>query len=270
MKKKIEDYPWWPKLVAKKDDKSLRELSAEFGASPAAISNALKRNNLSRESAQSGPKKYRKAAATTKKAAPKKAAPKKAAPKKAAPKKAAPKKAAPKKAAPKKAAPKKAAPKKAAPKKAAPKKAAPRKAAPKARPVRKTRPAKAPSSRPARTAPRKRRISVLEKYQDQMGKVVDREIAEKAGVTVSAVTNYRKRHNIPPATGRGRPRRSPGAPSVTRSAGRRRTSALAFQVMVGGDVLVVVASNIVEAAQRASAAGRGDVTRIELIGPAMT
>jgi len=103
-----------------------------------------------------------------------------------------------------------------------------------------------------------------------MGKVVDREIAEKAGVTVSAVTNYRKRHNIPPATGRGRPRRTPLAVPASRPASRRRAGVMAYQVVIGGETLVVVATNIVEAAQRASAAGRGDVTRIELIGPAMT
>ena len=59
MKKKMENQAWWPKLVAQKDTKSLRELSAEFGVSPAAISNAFKRNKVKRKPARSGPKKYR-------------------------------------------------------------------------------------------------------------------------------------------------------------------------------------------------------------------
>jgi hypothetical protein len=102
-----------------------------------------------------------------------------------------------------------------------------------------------------------------------MGKVVDRVIAEKAGVTVSAVTNYRKRHKIAPATGRGRPRRTPAAPAAARSTGRRRVAAQAYSVEIAGEKVVVVASNIVEAAQRASAAGRGEVTKIKLLGPAI-
>jgi hypothetical protein len=268
VKKKMEEQAWWPKMVAKKDSMSLRELSAEFGVSPAAISNAFKRNKIKRTSVRSGPKKFRGGDKPAAQAAPKR---KKAAAKKAAPKKAAPKKVAVKKAAAKKAAPKKVAVKKAAPKKTAAKKAASKSAAPKKTVLRKARTAKAPS---APTGTRKRRTSVLAQFKDQMGKVVDREIAEKAGVTVSAVTNYRNRHNIAPATGRGRPRLS--AAPASRAAvdsrsttARRRKGARAYQIELGGNTLVVVAADIVEAAQRASAAGKGEVTKIYLLGPAL-
>ena len=54
--KKLEDRPWWPELVELKDVMSLRELSARFGAAPAAISNALKRNNMDRNPAPPGPR----------------------------------------------------------------------------------------------------------------------------------------------------------------------------------------------------------------------
>jgi len=220
VRKKIEEQPWWPKLVKKKDTKSLRELGDEFGVSAAAISNALKRNKLTRKPARSGPRGTKGTAGATSAASAKKAAPRKTTPKKTA--------------------------------------------------ARRVARSKTPTVKAARPGGLKRgRRSVLAKYQDQMGKVVDREIAEKAGVTVSAVTNYRKRHNIPPATGRGRPRRSPLAPAV-RTSTRRRTGAMAFQVAIGSETLVVVAKDIVAAAQRATAAGRGEVTRIELIGAAIT
>lgn len=56
MMKKLEDRPWWPELVALKDVLSLRELGERFGAAPAAISNALKRNGMDRNGAPPGPR----------------------------------------------------------------------------------------------------------------------------------------------------------------------------------------------------------------------
>ena len=58
--KRIDKQPWWPELVELKDELSLRELSERFGASPAAIANALKRNGIKRRSAPAGPRKARK------------------------------------------------------------------------------------------------------------------------------------------------------------------------------------------------------------------
>ena len=110
------------------------------------------------------------------------------------------------------------------------------------------------------------RRSKLARYRDQMGKVVDREIAEMAGVTTSAVTNYRKRHNIKAAVGRGRPRRRPEAAAPA----RRRGTLYGYRVLIGKDAYVVVARNITEAAKKATASRRGVVKQIELLGRAIS
>lgn len=57
--KRLEDREWWPELVALKDVFSLRELAERFGAAPAAIANALRRNKLDRAPAPSGPRVHR-------------------------------------------------------------------------------------------------------------------------------------------------------------------------------------------------------------------
>ena len=179
--KKVEMRPWWPELLKVKDELSLREMSDRFGASPAAIANALKRNGIRRRSAPAGP-----------------------------------------------------------------------------RPSRKT--PKSVKRGPGRP-------SVLDHYQDQMGKVVDREIAEQAGVTVSAVTNYRKRHNIEATQERGRPRKRP---EVTAAVQRRPVSnSRGYRVVIGGEPYVVIATDIAEAADKARKVGRGEVTQIELLGRAL-
>lgn len=59
--KRLEDRDWWPELVALKDVFSLRELAERFGAAPAAIANALRRNKLDRAPAPSGPRAHRSA-----------------------------------------------------------------------------------------------------------------------------------------------------------------------------------------------------------------
>jgi len=176
--KKLEEQPWWSELVAAKDSLSLRQLGERFGASPAAISNALKRNGISRISSPAGPRNRRAGPA----------------------------------------------------------------------PVR-----------------RRGRQSTLDQYADEMGTVVDREIAAKAGVTVSAVTNYRRRNNIQAAARRGRPRLRQ-EPVASGSILAREASKSGFKVLVDGEAFVVVADNIAEAATAAAASGRGEVTRIEWIG----
>lgn len=57
--RRLEERPWWPDLVALKDVLSLRELGARFGAAPAAIANALRRNNMDRAAAPPGPRSTR-------------------------------------------------------------------------------------------------------------------------------------------------------------------------------------------------------------------
>lgn len=195
--KRLEENPWWPELVAKKDSMSLRELAKEFGSTAGSINKALKRNGLERKHAPSGPRTTRSDAAP-------------AAAKKTAPKKVAPKKAVAKKAAPKKAAPKKAAAKKVAPKKAAPKAAAPKAAAPKA------------AKRPGPKGLRASTAAKLEPYISMLGEVADGEIASMAGISIQTVARVRKEKGIAPRRGRGAaaktvvsnvPRRRPGRPS---------------------------------------------------------
>ncbi len=181
--KKLEHQAWWPDLIEVKDALSLRELSARFGASPAAIANALKRNGIKRRAAPAGPRRTRKANAQK------------------------------------------------------------------------------PEARGRR--------SKLDKFVSQMGTVVDREIAEKAGVTVSAVTNYRKRNNIKASAKRGRPRRRPEG-SVAVETVRRSSGAMGYKVVIGGEAFVVIAADIAEAAVAAAKCGRGEVTHIELLGRALS
>ena len=167
-------------MVALKDSYSLRELSERFGASPAAIANALRRNGIRRKSAPAGPRGARKL--------------------------------------------------------------------------------RQGSKRPGRQ-------SVLDKYQSQMGQVVDREIAEMAGVTVSAVTNYRRRHNIQASTTRGRPRKGLGNTGPAHPVGR---GARGYRVVINGEAFVIIAGDIAEAAEKARAVGRGEVTQIELLGRSLS
>jgi len=54
--KKLEDREWWSEMVQLKDVLSLRELAERYDVAPAAISNALKRNNLARNAAPPGPR----------------------------------------------------------------------------------------------------------------------------------------------------------------------------------------------------------------------
>ena len=179
--KKIEDQPWWDELLSVKDALSLRQLSERFGASPAAIANALKRNGIARKAAPAGPRGRR--------------------------------------------------------------------------------------NRDTPGRPRGRQ-SKLDKYIDQIGKVVDREIAERAGVTVSAVTNYRKRNNIKASGKRGRPRVRPN-PSVLAESVPTSKGASGYKVIIGGEAFVVIASDIAQAAAAAAQSGRGEVTHIELLGRAL-
>lgn len=179
--RRIDQQKWWPELVELKDELSLRELSERFGASPAAIANALKRNGIKRKAAPAGPRKGPKVKSPVKK-------------------------------------------------------------------------------RPGRP-------SVLDEYQHKMGTLVDREIAEMAGVTVSAVTNYRRRHNIKASSARGRPRKPVGATSVVGSV--RRSVNRGYRVVIKGEAYVVIARDIAEAAAKARSAGRGEVTQIELLGRAL-
>jgi hypothetical protein len=52
----LEKNAWWIDLIADKDSLSLRQLGEKYKCTPGAITNALKRSGLTRESAPSGPR----------------------------------------------------------------------------------------------------------------------------------------------------------------------------------------------------------------------
>ncbi len=54
--KRLELRAWWPDLLQQKDSCSLRELGERFGVSPGAINAALKRNGIQRCPARPGPR----------------------------------------------------------------------------------------------------------------------------------------------------------------------------------------------------------------------
>lgn len=199
---KLEDRPWWPDLVALKDVLSLREMSARFGAAPAAVSNALKRNGFDRVSSPPGPRERRDPRV---------------------------------------------------------KEAAQRALAEAGEMQADTDADGRPQSR-GRLAP----------YRHLIGTKIDREVAELAGVSVSAVTNYRRRHDIPAATrleAAGPSEPSPDmAPTHTHGI---LVQGKGFRVTIGGNDFVVVADDIVQAARIACDSQRGRVVRVELLGGAI-
>lgn len=54
--RRIETYDWWPEVLLLKDDLSLRELAARFDVTPGAISAALRRTGTTRTPAPPGPR----------------------------------------------------------------------------------------------------------------------------------------------------------------------------------------------------------------------
>jgi len=109
---------------------------------------------------------------------------------------------------------------------------------------------------------RKRRSSRIDPFAELLGTVPDRVVAEKAGVSLNAVRNYRVKHGIA-AAGRGRPKAGtvpqPGAVAAVEAS-------TAWQVtLASGDVLAVIAPELVQAADMASRLGV--VTEIRRVGP---
>ena len=172
--------------------------------------------------------------------------------------------------------------------KKAAKAAAPKKSAKKA--------AKRKVEAPKKTEGKQKRFrkSKLDPYAHLIGKMPDKEVAAMAGTTPDGVRMYRLRHGIPAVshTTRGRPRKvdapapkktkaAPKAAPPKRAAGPKATSkvskaisaAQAFEVLVrnkGDDTTyVVVAGDIVGAAQRSSAAGKGTVVGIRHLAEAL-
>ena len=181
-----------------------------------------------------------------------------------------------------------------APKKTAKKAATPKKAAAKSAPKKKTATKKAATKKAA--SDKKFRRSKLDPYSHLIGKLPDREVADMAGTTPDGVRMYRLRHGIPAASRsqRGQPRKVE-APKATKKAAPKKaakktapkkaakktaaapraavSTSHAYEVTVrsGADdaIYVVVAGDIVAAAQQASGAGRGNVVGVRHLAEAL-
>ena len=127
-------------------------------------------------------------------------------------------------------------------------------------------------------ATRKKRRSKLDPYLNQVGKVPDREIAERAGVSPDAVRMFRQRHKIPSyrnylKTQSSPPRPAP-APAPARSskkaAGGRRAFLLTLKSAKKESEWVILASDIIDAASQAEASGQGEVVALRYLGEVLS
>lgn len=103
--------------------------------------------------------------------------------------------------------------------------------------------------------------AALAAVASELGRVPDAVIAERAGVSRSAVTQYRARHGIP-AGGRE------SAPAAVQAAPPARGARVGFEVTVRGragqETLTVIAADAAAAA--VAAAGQGEVLALRRIG----
>lgn len=243
--KRLEDRPWWPELVSLKDTLSLRELAERFGAAPAAIANALRRNNLDRAPAPPGPRAYRDPAwraaadAATAQVEAKPVEAPKAEPSKAEKAKAEKSSAKAEKSSAKA--------EKAAPVKAAQVEAAPAKAAK----------ASKTSSKAAKPAP----VEAPAVAVEAPAVVAEAPTVVEVAATVEAEPAAPRKELDKATPILYMSAMSPAAPAVRQVRG--------YRAVINGDGYVIVASNVAEAATIACNAERGDVVSIELLGLAL-
>ncbi|MCB9676847.1 MAG: hypothetical protein H6737_17160 [Alphaproteobacteria bacterium] len=261
----LESKPWWKDLLARKDTMSLRDLAAEFQTTPGAISLALKRTNTSRvpqgealppEAGDPRPgskdekiEPYREMLGSV------------------------------------------------------PDAEVAKKAGVSVRTIASYRSRNQIEGYRGRSAPRKERKprrSKIDPFADLVGTVPDRVIAEKAGVTLNAVRNYRAARGITSSRQRARDTRDSGpvaaaptsaaprpaaasasVPAVstapkpvptsqrveTPAPARAATGGFAWLVRFdSGAEGIVLGADLVQAAQNAGTAGRGNVLGIERVG----
>jgi len=233
----LEDRAWWPKLLAKKDDHSLRELAELFGVTPGAINAALKRTGVQRKSAPSGPRVGKRAPST---GVPRGRGARPASEERLRPY------------------------------------FSELGQVPDGRLAQKSGLSVATVARIRRSrgiAPVQRGAadgsgaSRIDPFRELLGRVPDVEVAALAGVTRAAVRNYRSRRNI--LSNAENRRRSEVVASPRSSAKSPAEGTVAFRVcLVNGQTGVILAESVVEAARRARAAGL-KVSLIQRVGPVL-
>ena len=250
--RRIETNDWWSDLVKLKDELSLRELAEKFEVTPGAISAAFKRTGISRRPAPPGPRARRKSTPDLDDLPPE---PGEVAGEDARP----------------------------GSKDAqilpfvdllgnVPDQEVADRAGVSVRTIASYRARKGISGY---AGPRKRRRpaparkSKIDAYADMLGQVPDRVIADKAGVTLNAVRNYRAKRGIAAATRSGGETIEVSRPVVAAPALDGSDSA--WRVVVEADegmqeTRVVVAASLSEAASRAETAGIGHVVSMEWLG----
>ncbi len=123
------------------------------------------------------------------------------------------------------------------------------------------------AAKPAKRSKKKQRTpraSKIDAFVGLLGRVPDRAVAEKAGVTVGAVQQYRKRLGIAASGRPAEPTAASAAPRPARSAAA--VGRIAWKVTLApDDVKVVAADGLTEAAARAAALG--EVVALERVGP---
>jgi hypothetical protein len=117
---------------------------------------------------------------------------------------------------------------------------------------------KGPRKRGADRAPRKSRIDA---FAHLVGQYPDRVVAEKAGVSLNAVRNWRMRHGVP-ASGKA----AGSDVDSTDSNGSNGAWKVVTAQDPSGRVRVVVAESLADAAARVERAGLGRVLALEWIG----
>ena len=232
---RLEDRAWWSKLLAQKDDHSLRELAEMFEVTPGAINAALKRNGVQRKSAPSGPRVGKRASAT---GVPRGRGARPASEERLRPY------------------------------------ASELGQVPDGEVAQKAGLSVATVARIRRSRgipPAQRGVvdgsgaSRIDPFLELLGRVPDAEVAALAGVTRAAVRNYRSRRNI--LSNAENRRRSVKAAAETAGADELTPTSVAFQVsLVDGRAGVILAESVVDAARRARSAGL-KVTLVQRIGP---
>jgi len=249
--RRLESFDWWPKLVEEKDQLSLRELAEKYNVTPGAISAALKREGITRRAAPPGPRAHRNRSDND-------------------------------------------LPPEAGSNASLRELTGGRPGSKDhlildridivgSRPdrdiaeeigvsVRTLASFRARHKIPAYKGPRTQRKpggrrSKIDPFRDLLGTVPDRVVAEKAGVTLNAVRNYRVKHGIAAAAGPGRPKGSTNRRKAVEASSGGPLGSTAFKVrFADGVVRVVLANDLGEAFKLAGEAGIGDVLGVDFVG----